>query len=263
MDPKLLYKRFKTLVEFGMALKRDPNGPLITHSIRGDMDIWQILAFEFHADIQQVKDVLLPQIKHDATNTSYVWLKNVPMKHLETKNVSVSKMETPDGEWSVYDSWREGHHGKSSHPRLAAVCEFARMGGLLWRASVLVMAAERMGEFLESTDEFLTLGSIRIIRQTREDKTTWIGHEPQKLTRHYLQWPRQHRGHRDTAKLDITGLEQYFVEQVIQAANENYRAVYGVFLNNLDPESERHSVERDFDQVLTRGDLTYPGEPHA
>lgn len=263
MDPTLLHKRFKTLADYGMALKRDPSGPLVTHSTRGDMDIWQVLAFEFHSEVDKIKAVLLPQVKDERDNTSYVWSKHVTSRELQRPHVAVLKAATPDGEWTMYETWRENVSNKAPHPRIAAICAFANMGSLLWRPPMFVMAAERMGEFLTGHEEFLTISDIRVIKQWTDSKTQWIAHEPQTYTRRYVQWPRIQGTYQDTVKLDITGLEDFFVDQFVAAAYSLYRAVYGVYLGAGDETTERMSAERDLDMVISRGDLTFPGEPHV
>lgn len=263
MDPTLLHKRFKTLVDFGMATKRDATGPLITHSTRGDMDIWSVLAFEFNADAQHIRDILLPQIKEDRRNISYAWEKHPSLRVLERPHVTVMRVTTPDGEWGMYDSWRASSWGKASNSRMAAIGLFAQMGSLLWRPPFYVMAAERLGEFMLSDEEFLTISGIRFIKTWTENKTIWIAHEPHSYTRRYVQWPRPAGSWHDTPRLDITGLEDYFVVAVDRAASELYQAVYGVFLKAGGGASEQLSAERDLEMVISRGDLTFPGEPHV
>lgn len=266
MDTTRLLKRFKSLVDFAVSTGATVDKPIITHSLRGEMDIFDVLAFEFHTDVPAVKAALRDVLAHEQDNMRYSYAKVLNVKHLTATHIEVLiEDDLAKGLWKPGQLHRSLQRGLAPTRRQAQITGFVVASHQWWTPSVSVVIANNLLEWLVSDETYMELGGINVLKQTGALGTRWVAHEPQQFPVHEVHLP-IYPGAEEGAsapKVNVAGMEEYFAAIARNEAEGKYHQRYSDYIEEGDRITEEARVQKEWDKLTSHPQSVFPGEEAA
>ncbi len=251
MDHGLLYRRFKSLARYATSTGVAMADPIVTHPVKGDMTIFEVLAFEFAAPIDDVRAAVKERFEIERSRYFFISKKRTGPQGLRSGRIKVWRIDINDpllaGNRDAIDiTYGPGYFVAPTY-RHAELMGFTTPFKEFYRTGVQVAAIKLLPEWLKSEDDQLKVIDKGVLRQFRKDRTMHIAHTPVTYERHYLQHARLDEQADQAITVDVTGMEKAFCEYMDHVITGAYAGRMRDYIAVEDRVSERGMVDRDLD----------------
>jgi hypothetical protein len=185
-DPKEVYLVYESLFEYGLAHNLKPSQYLITHSLHGDLDIYDALIYIFNLnEIDDIKTMVKASVQQRYQEDI------VYNRHLYTNYITSSTEQ-------------------AATFRVAAICNFVYIALGRLGEGIMMANFDRISHWLTTNKRFFEAGGVRFLEQRQNDTSIYIAgeHFHYTLTELVL----CHDPTFDEVNVDITGHETLFLQ---------------------------------------------------